>query len=231
VLVGVVADAQAADRLALLHARGDVDADAADGAALVDTSAQQHAAGVDAHAHVESVLAELLPIHVALRMAFRQQRQAGTHGAFRVVLDGTLGAEGGEQAVAGVLEHLAAMALHQGCAYHQQTVHDLLDVFGVEVLAQRRGADDVQHLHLLEQPLRPCGELRRASRAQRCQRGVGHRIAQHPPLRFQGLDGGLELLQLGRHADAKCDPRTATGRARRDRDQGAEPGAGPGGSA
>ncbi len=134
--VSVVADAQAAGRCTLLHARGDVDGAAADRAAFVDPAAEQHAAGVDAHAHIEAGMAEAAPHRLALGPAFGQQRQAGVHGALRVVFVRALGAEGREQAV-----------------------HDLVDVLGVEVLAECGGADHVeaQHGDLLEQLLQSRG--------------------------------------------------------------------------
>ena len=158
VQVGGVADAQAASRRALLHPRGDVDGAATDRAAFVNPAAEQHAAGVDADAHVEAGVAEAALHRLALGPAFGQQRQAGVHGALRVVFVRAAGAEGREQAVARVLQHLAVVALHQRRAGGQQAVHDVVNVFGVEVLAERGGADHVEEEHgdLLEQLFR-CG--------------------------------------------------------------------------
>ena len=47
----------AAGRRRLLHARGDVDGDAADAGVAIDAASEQHAAGVHAHPHGEGVVA------------------------------------------------------------------------------------------------------------------------------------------------------------------------------
>jgi hypothetical protein len=59
VAVGVVTDAQCPARCGLLHACGDVDGDAANAAFAIDSAAQQHAAGVQAHTDIEATLAVL----------------------------------------------------------------------------------------------------------------------------------------------------------------------------
>ena len=81
-----MADAQCAGRRGLLHARGDVDGDAADGAFGIDAAAEQHAAGVDADADVEPVcpcwrLTELAGI--ALPSSARPQRTARSASSSR----------------------------------------------------------------------------------------------------------------------------------------------------
>ncbi len=53
----VAADAQAADGCALFHARGDADRDATDAASGIDAAAEQRAAAVRAHTHIEAGLA------------------------------------------------------------------------------------------------------------------------------------------------------------------------------
>ena len=73
-----------------------------------------------------------------------EQRQAGAHGAFGVVLAGFVGAEHREHAVAGVLQHLAPCALNDSGELRKGAVHDGVDLLRIEVLAQRGGADDVE---------------------------------------------------------------------------------------
>ena len=105
---------KAAGRRGLLHARGDVDGDAADAAVGIDAAAEQHAAGVDADAHVEAGVA-VRGLHFgAERLAEFEQRQPATHRALGVVFARFVGAEGGQHAVAGVLQHLAAVRLDDG---------------------------------------------------------------------------------------------------------------------
>ena len=105
--VGVMADAQRAGRCVLFHPRRDVHCRPADRRVCVDTSSQQHLAGMDAGAHVEFRNAVLLKDAVRVNLRLRQDGQAGTDGAFRVVLVGLLCAEGRQQRVASVLQHPA----------------------------------------------------------------------------------------------------------------------------
>ena len=110
-------------RRGLLHARGDVDGDAADAAFGIDAAAEQHAAGVDADADVEAVVAVLALHFGAERAASREQGQAAAHGALGIVFARFVGAEDGQQVVAGVLQHLAAVGLDDGGAARQRAVH------------------------------------------------------------------------------------------------------------
>ena len=70
-----------------------------------------------------------------LAAAFVQQRQAGQHGAFGIVFARLRGTEGGQQAVAGVLQHAAFVALHNIGAARQGAVHHVLNVLGRQALA------------------------------------------------------------------------------------------------
>ena len=141
--VGVVADAQRAGRRGLLHARGDVDRDAADAAVGIDPAAEQHAAGVDADAHVEAVVAVRAPDLGAERPAELEQREAAAHGALGVVLARFVGTERGQDVVAGVLQHLAGVGLDHGRAARQRVVHHRADRLGIEALGQQGRADHV----------------------------------------------------------------------------------------
>ena len=85
----------------------------------IDAAAEQHAAGVDADAHVEAVVAVRCLHFGAERLAEFEQREAAAHGALGVVLARLVGAEGGQHAVAGVLQHLAAVCLDDGRAARQ----------------------------------------------------------------------------------------------------------------
>ena len=108
-----------------------------------------------------------------------------------------LGAEGGEHAVAGVLQHPAVVRLHDRGEALERAVHHRVDLLGLEMLAHRRGADDVdeQHRHLLEllAHRRPLRALRGQLAPQRRERRVDDGIAERRPLRFERSDGGGEL--------------------------------------
>ena len=106
--VGVVADAQGPGRRGLLHACGDVHGDAANAAVGIDAAAEQHAAGVDADADVEAGVTVRSLHFGAERLAEFEQGQAAAHGALGIVFAGFVGAEDGQDVVAGVLQHLAA---------------------------------------------------------------------------------------------------------------------------
>ena len=206
--VAVVADAQAAGRRALLHARGKVDGGAADAAFGVDPAAEQHGAGVHAGAHIE--------IGHAVQLAHQRRQlqrgfddaQAGAHGAFDIVLMRLVGTKGGQHAVAGVLQHAAMVALHDGGEALQRAVHHGVDVFRAQLLADGRGADhiDEQYRDLLE--LLHGHRLARAQRRQLAlQRGQGRidqRVAEQRALRLQAGDGGFKLLWGVVHAAPSC---------------------------
>ena len=200
---GVLADAHAAGRRGLLHARRDIHRDAADRAVGVDPAAQQHRAGVQPDPHVEARVAVAARHLLARGPALGQQRQAAAHRTFGVVLARFVGAEDGEQVVARVLQHPAAMRLHHRGAARQGAVHDGRDFLRVQALAERGRAD---HVHeedgdLLELLGHAAGHRRRGqggrqcgdARAQRCDRQVDHRIAEQRALR---LEGGQPRLQL-----------------------------------
>ena len=202
---GVVADAQAAGRCRLLHAGCDVHRQPADAGFGVDPAAQQHAAGVHAHAHIEPGPAMALQHLLALRTALREQGQAGQHRALGIIFLGGVATEDGQQVVARVLQHLAAMRIDDGRAARERAVEHGMDVFRVEVLAQRGGADDVEKQHAdLPQCLvgGHCGQRRLQGRelgAQRIHRQVDHRITEQRALRFEASDGGCQRLLFGAH--------------------------------
>ena len=75
----------------------------------IHAAAEQHAAGVDADAHVEAVVAVGCAAPPRRAPALVEQRQAAAHRALGVVFARLVGAEHREQAVAGVLQHLAAV--------------------------------------------------------------------------------------------------------------------------
>ena len=55
--VGVVADPQTSGRCGLLHTGGNVDGLAADARVVVNAAAEQHGAGVNAHAEIAAAIA------------------------------------------------------------------------------------------------------------------------------------------------------------------------------
>ena len=92
-----------------------------------------------------------------------EQGQAAAHGTLGVVFAGFVGAEGGQDAVAGVLQHLAAVRLDDGRPARQGVVHHGADRLGVEVLGERGRADHVQEQDA-DLPEGLCGRGRRCSR-------------------------------------------------------------------
>ena len=197
-----MADAQAAGRSALLHARGDVHGDAADRAVLVHAAAEQDAAAVDADANVEAGVAVSCLHFRAQRSAEIQQREAAAHGALGIVLGRAVRAEGGQDAVAGVLQHLAAVGFDDGRAARQRTVHHRADFLGIEVLRQRgrshhiheEDADVLEDLGVMLHG--GSGTQCREPTAQRPERRIGDGVAQEGSLRLEALDGKFQLLKL-----------------------------------
>ena len=157
-----MADAQGPRRRGLLHACGDVHRDAANAAIGIHPAAEQHAAGVDADADVEGVVTVRSPHFGAECLAEFEQGQAAAHGTLGIVFASFVGAEDGQDAVAGVLQHLAGMCLDDGRSTCQGVVHDGADRFGVEVLSERGRADHVQEQNA-DLPERLCGDGRRSA--------------------------------------------------------------------
>ena len=192
---GVVADAQTAGRRGLLHARGDIDGDAADAGVAVDAAAEQHAAGVDAHAHAEARMAMTLQHLLAERAALGQQCQPAAHGAHGVVLARLVGAEDGEQVVARVLQYLAAVRVDDGGAARECAIHHRMNVLGIQMLAELRRANDVeeQDRHQLEALFRrDVGRRvvheRGQAGAERRQPGIHECVAEQAALRLKPAD-------------------------------------------
>jgi hypothetical protein len=195
-----VANAQAAVRCGLLHARGDVDRGAADAALGIDAGTHQHAPSVDAGADVEVGDAAVAQHQRRVFVRRLDHRQPGAHREFGVVLARRLGTEGGEHAVAGVLQHAPVVGVDRGGEALERAVHHGVDLLGVQALADRGGAHDIdeQHRHLLELLARQVGLAQRAQAIelaqQRCQRRVDHRTAENRALRLErgdrGGDGG-----------------------------------------
>ena len=186
--VGVVADPQPTGGRALLHARSDIDHLAANRALFVDAAAEQHAAGVHADADAEFGDRRRPP------PAFVQQRKAAAHGLGGVVLAGLGRAERGEQAVAGVLQHLSAVRLDDHREGGERAVHELLYVLGLEAPAQRGRADDIgeQHADLAEDRAGRTRAQRLDLGSQRRDAGIDDRVAERGALRLQTRDRGFE---------------------------------------
>ncbi len=206
--IGVVADAQGPCGRGLLHPRGDVDGNATDAAVGVDPAAQQHAAGVQAHAHIEAGVAVGGEYFRAECLAQFEQGQTAAHGALGVVFARLVGAERGQDVVAGVLQDLAALRLDDGRAARQGVVHRGADGFGVEVLGKRGGAHRVQEQDGdLPEALGGRSRCWRGGQgaqpgACRCQQRFDDSIPQSRALAFKGRYRDFELLLFGRHRHA-----------------------------
>ena len=95
-------------------------------------------------------------------------------------------------------------------AARERAVDHGVEVFGVELLAQRGRADHVeeQDADLLERL--PAGFSRDGRgqavqlRAQGCECLVDERIAQQHPLRLERTDSGFELLAFSGHASGRA---------------------------
>jgi hypothetical protein len=205
VAISVVADAQAARRSRLLHARRDIHCLPANALPGVDSAAEQHAAGVDAHAHVEAIVPMLAAHELALLPSCGEERQAGADRALGIVLPRFDGPEHGQHAVAGVIQHLAAVLRDDGGELRECAVHHRARRLRIELLRERRGADDVeeQDRRLLEDLHRRVIGRRRFEgnelAAQGNDRRIDHRIAENRALGEEPGDGRFELLPLRGH--------------------------------
>ena len=214
--VGVVADAKRAGWCGLLHARRHVDRDAADAALGIDATTQQHRTGVDADSHVEARQAMLGLEARGQQRRLLDDREPRPHRALGVVLERLVGAEHGEQAVTGVLQHPALALLDDGGQAFEGTVHHGVHVFRVELLAQVGGADHIHEQHGDGlQPLLAAARPRLCCRelvAQRGQRHVGDRVAEHGPLRFERGNRRFDLFGGVVHAFEVAAERRAAAR-------------------
>jgi len=202
--VGFLADAQTASGGSLLHAGCDVDGDTANGTLEVDAASEKHIARVNSHAHIETRMAETSLHFGAKHLAECELREATRYGALGVILSRLVGAEHSQDAVARVLQHLAAMFLHQRSQAVQRPVHHFADGLGIQMLAERSRADDVEKQDGdLLQRLHEIGRVRfRESsqlRAQRSYARVDDSVTQDTALRLDGGDRGFELLLLRGH--------------------------------
>ena len=199
---GVLADAQGVGRCGLLHARGDVDGQAAEAVVVLHPAAAHHRAGVDAHAGAEWRL--VLPgLAMPEPGGGLQQFQPAQHRAFGVVLVGAARTEGRLEAVAGVAQHLAAVRPDDAGQGGQRAVHHGLHLLGVQALDQLRRAHEVQEQHadLAQMAHRLRCRARHASRQpflQGRQRCIDQRVAKHRALRLQRGDGGPQRQGVGR---------------------------------
>jgi len=191
----VVADAHAAHRRGLLHARGDVDHGPADAAFFVHTAAQQHLAGVHAHPQAEAMEAMRALDLVADGEGFFEQRKAGTYRVLGVVFKTSFDTEHGQQVVTSVLKDLPVMVLHKCGQATQRAIHQRLDVFRVQGLAKPRRAGDVaeQHADLAQAAQRARTTQRDQAGAQGRHRKLCHGVAQRLALAFQRCQCGFDL--------------------------------------
>ena len=135
--VGVMADAQMARGGRLLHAGSDIDGAAANRALGVDAAAEQYVARVNAHAHVETSMTEGRLHFGAENLAECEHRKTTSNGALGIILSRLVGAERSQDAVARVLQDLAAVFLDERSEAGQRPVQHFADRLGVQTLTQR----------------------------------------------------------------------------------------------
>ena len=195
------ADAHRAGWRRLLHARGHVDGGAADGAFGVHATAQQHRPGVQAHAHVEARVAVFAPHAVGLQAGFADDEEARQHRVFCIVFAHFVGAESGQQAVARILQHSAVMPIDDVGEARQRGVHHEVDVFRLELAAQRGGTHHIhkQHRHLPQALFRHGAAAQQVDAFAQCRLGqVEHGVVDFAAQALQRQQADLQ--QLGRHA-------------------------------
>ena len=125
------------------------------------------------------------------------------HGPLGIVFVRAVGTKDGEHAVTGVLQHPALVRLDDRREALERAVHDQVNVFGIEVLAQVGGADDIHEQHgrlfqLLAGHRWLCRRARQGVQlgAQRRNGHVHHRVTQNRPLPLDGGDAGVDVLVL-----------------------------------
>jgi hypothetical protein len=140
----------------------------------------------------------------------------------RVVLLGALGTEHREQAVAGVLQDLAAVATDDRGAADEQAVDHRLQVLGIELAGERGRADDVEEQHT---DMGEAGRLRRRLALERCELGAQRRdrriddgVAERGALRLERGDRRLDPVRSLVHApNSRTGLAPGSGRGRRRR--------------
>ena len=201
--VGVVADAQPTRRRGLLHARSRVDGDPAHAVLFIHPPAEQDRAGADAHPHAEIGAPMAAADLSGDTHCVCKHRQPRMHGTLRIVFVRALGTEHGQHAVARVLQDATLVHLDDRREALESAVHDQVDVFRVEVLAQVGRADHVheQNSGLFQLLAGRQWLCRRGWQsvefgAQRCHRHVHHGVTQNCPLRLDRGDAGVDLSVL-----------------------------------
>ncbi len=141
-LVGARRDHERAGLRGVLQAGGEIRRLSDDGAflrgALADDLAGDHEPGGDAHAHGDGEAGSGLEVRGRLHDA-----EPGAHRAFRVVLVRLGIAEVGQHAVTDVARDEAVETLDDLRAAPVVGVHDLAQVFRIELLGERGGPDQI----------------------------------------------------------------------------------------
>jgi hypothetical protein len=138
---------------------------------------------VQADAEVKAIPVMLALDQLALASTFCEQCEARVHGARGVVFAGLVCAEHRQQTVTRVLQDLAAVRLDDGSSARKCPVHHCVGVLRIQVLGERRGADDIEEEDgdLLESLRRCAGSLCGESSelgAQRSQCDPRHLVAE-----------------------------------------------------
>ena len=162
-------------------------------------TAQQHRAGMDAHAHAEADDAQLLPNPLRMLGGRLQDLQARPHGVRRLVLARAHRAEGGLESVAGEAQHLAAAALHDRREALQGLAEQLVGIGRTDLRQQLCGVGDIDEQHAyLPQALARCRrrERRRGMAAQRLDRSIDRAVAQRGTLPVQQRNRGFQRIDI-----------------------------------
>ncbi|HEY2190217.1 MAG TPA: hypothetical protein VGH48_16800 [Caldimonas sp.] len=133
--IRAVADPQGPGRRRLLHSCGEVHRLPSNRRLRIDAAAEQRGARVHADANAEPLAPMARPDLGFDRAGFDEERQAAAHGAFRIVFFDAVGAKRREHAVAGVLQHLAAMAADHGREARQGAIDDGAQLLGIKTAA------------------------------------------------------------------------------------------------
>jgi hypothetical protein len=216
---GLVADAQAAHRRALFHARRQVHRVTHRSSIGLVPCTHQHRPGVHPDADARRLgRRQAGRGRAQQRAGCLQDLQPGPHRALGFVFMQAVGAEGGLQAVAGEAQHLAAGLTHHRGHALQQGVQPLGGFFGAQRLHPGRGAGHIgeQHADLAQPGLgrrwRGSRRGRRQLRRKRRNGGIDDGVAQQATSGLQfghcgsdrrGVLHGPGLSPLGRDVTAR----------------------------
>lgn len=198
----VMADAQRSRRSGLLHARGDVDADAADVVAVVNTGTQQYRSCADADAHAEPGYAMVRLEPWRQRARLLDQGQATPHCPLGVVLPDAMGAEQREHAVPGIAQHAAFILFDDAAELPECFMKYRAHVFGIKTSGNLGRPHDIEeeHRHHAQRFVATGWCIERVQTlAKRRQCHVDDGISKKRALRLESRNRGLDIGANGSH--------------------------------